>query len=214
LTSEPVTDVCIYSTTIVAISNNAYIYEQTGASTWTLNQTINATSPFIKCSIWDDGLVLSYERSPTGNSYESYVFDGSSWVNIDTGTTNSVDGSWCSVVVDVNAQNSASSFPFMVFSSPLEIPIAVLDINSGTGTNFQSSIYVSSNGPGCPISSYNRNALISDNLMINSKFDAINFQDRFSGFVVVNNDIWEEDVAFMVDLVDNFTAYANFCPQS
>ena len=213
-TSELVVDVCIYEDTIVAISNNALIYVRTGPSTWSLNQTINSTmtSPFIKCSIWDDGLVLSYDRSPTGDSYESYVYDGTSWMNIDTGTTASVDGSWCSVVVDVNGEDSMSSFPFMVFSAPLEIPIALLDINSGTGVSVQTSSYVSSNGPGCPINSYDRNVLTSDSLMLNSKLDVTNFQDRFSGFIVVNNDLWMEDVVFVVDLIDNFTTYANFCP--
>jgi len=210
-TSEQPVDVCVFDDYFVAVSNDAYYYELTGLDTWTLNQTINGTSVYTKCSIWDFGLVLSYERDPTGDSYETYTFSSNTWNLIDTGTTDSIDGNWKSVIISINGQNALSSIPFMVFSSALGVPISLIDINTASGTNFQENKFISSTGTGV-INAYERNTIIADTLIVNGQ-NALNFQNRFDGFSVTQNDLWQDDVVMLVDLGTNFTVYANFCPR-
>lgn len=212
LTSEPYVDVCIYEDTIVAVSEDAYIYDLSGVDTWSLTQTINGTEVYIQCSIWDFALVLSNLRDPTGDSYETYSLNAGTWSLLDTGTTTALDGSWGSVVVAINGQTALDDPPFNVFSSALEYPNSILAINTATGTNFETNRFIASTGPGV-INGYNRNTIVSDTLMMNTQ-NVVNFQDRFDGFSVAQNDVWQDDVAFVVNLGANYTAYANFCPRS
>ena len=205
-TSDEFVDICIYEETIVVVSQNAFIYEPSGVDTWSLEQQINGTQTFIKCSIWDDGLVLSYERTPTGDSYLSYVLNAGTWTLADTGTTPSIDGSWGSVVVDTIDQDTLLDFPFLVYSTPREIPVSIMDVNSATGISLP-SVTISSAGTGI-ISSYDRNVFVGSALGINI-VPSLSFQDRISG-ATTQNDIWDDDVA----LFANTTAYANFCPRS
>lgn len=210
--STLIVDICIYERTIVVVSDDVYIFEEIAADDWNITQTIDVTGTPIKCSIWEDGLVISLERDPTGDSYLNFINDMGTWMLINNGTTTSLDGSWQSVIIDTNDSSIISNtVPYLVYSSPIEFPFSLIDTATINGTVLTGDYFNAPTGPGIA-NSFSRNALISDVLFQDSISDAISFQTKFPGGAVSANDLWFADVAFIVEESSEFLAYANYCP--
>ena len=211
-TSEIVTGVDIWNRTIVAVNDFAWVYDEIAIDLWNLTQTFNETQSFVDASIFETSLALSLDR-PTSldDSWISYMNIAGFWTELARSNPVTFNGTWLSAVNAIN-EPSSPDYEFMVYSVPTEVPILVTDIYTATNVPIQLSKYIGATSRGF-IESFRRSVVIGDNLFVDSLSETRNFQQYFQGFSIVDNTLWVEDVAFIVDFgAGNYTGYVNWCP--
>ena len=177
-------------------------------------RTLTITGTPIKCSIWEDGLVISLERDPTGDSFLTFIEDGGMYSLLSNTTTSGIDGSWNSIVIDtITPPIIPNTTPYLVYSTPITVPYSILQTTTINGTILVAEDMVAPTGPGVS-NNFASSAVISDMLFYNSVKNGISFQDRFPGTAVTSNDLWFDDPVFITQSTEGvFNFYANFCPR-